>query len=241
MLVTFVLTTVIAFVIKGLTGFGPALVMIPVFSLFLPFTEIVPISGALLFFSNLPLAFSGRGQLPKRSFVPAALGFGVGVALGGNLLVILPEAVLQQILGVTLVGFCGYQLWGGRQVEERPLLDRREQVRLLAVSSLSGLIVGAVGAGALPLIIYLGLRYPKANFRLLLTYVFLVGSASQVAVYSLRGLYTPDVLLWSAGLIAPMFLGLWLGSLFFGRVPQRAFNRVVGALLLAPAVQLLTS
>ena len=93
----------------------------------------------------------------------------------------------------------------------------------------------------MPLIIYLGLRYPKENFRLLLTYVFLVGSASQVIVYSLRGLYTPDVLLWSAGLIVPMFLGLWLGSLFFGRVPQRTFNRVVGVLLLLPAVQLLTS
>ena len=241
MLVTFIFTTIVAFVIKGLTGFGPALVMVPVFSYFLPFTEVVPISGALLFFSNLPLAFSGRGQLPKRSFIPAAIGFGAGVALGGNLLVILPEAVLQKILGVTLVGFCGYQLWGGRQVDEKPLLDRGEQVRLLVVSSLSGLIVGAVGAGALPLIIYLGLRYPKANFRLLLTYVFLVGSASQVAVYSLRGLYTPDVLLWSVGLIAPMFLGLWFGSLFFGRVPQRTFNRVVGILLLAPAVQLLTS
>ncbi len=241
MLITFVLTTLLAFVIKGLTGFGPALVMVPVFSYFLPFTEVVPISGALLFFSNLPLAFSGRGQLPKRSFIPAAIGFGVGVALGGNLLVILPEAVLQKILGATLVGFCGYQLWGGRQVDERPLLDRGEQVRLLVVSSLSGLIVGAVGAGALPLIIYLGLRYPKENFRLLLTYVFLVGSASQVAVYSLRGLYTPNVLLWSVGLIVPMFLGLWLGSLFFGRVPQRTFNRVVGILLLAPAVQLLTS
>ena len=124
MLATFILTTVIAFVVKGLTGFGPALVMVPVFSYFLPFTEVVPISGALLFFSNLPLAFSGRGQLPKRSFIPAALGFGIGVALGGNLLVILPEAVLQQILGVTLIGFCGYQLWGGRQVDERPLLDR---------------------------------------------------------------------------------------------------------------------
>ena len=129
MLITFILTTILAFVIKGLTGFGPALVMIPVFSYFMPFTEVVPISGALLFFSNLPLAFSGRGQLPKRSFLPAALGFGIGVALGGNLLVILPEEVLQRILGATLIGFCGYQLWGGRQVDERPRLNRSEQLR----------------------------------------------------------------------------------------------------------------
>ena len=241
MLITFVITTVLAFFIKGLTGFGPALVIIPVFSLFLPFTEIVPISGALLFFSNIPLALSGRGQLPKRSFVPAALGFSLGVALGAGLLTLLPEVVLQRTLGVTLIGFCGYQLWGGRQVAERPELTRGEQGRLSVFSSLSGLFAGAVGVGAMPLVVYLGLRYPKENFRLLLTYVFLVGSASQVAVYSLRGLYTPDVLLWSAGLIVPMFLGLWLGSLFFGRVPQRTFNRVVGVLLLLPAVQLLTS
>ena len=241
MLVILAVTTIIAFFIKGLTGFGPALVMVPVFSFFMPLTEVVPISGALLLISNVPLALSGWGDLPKRSFVPAALGFGAGVALGGNLLVLLPEAVLLHVLGFALIGFCLYQAWGGRNVAERPPLDRAEQFRLMGFASLSGLIVGAVGAGALPLIMYLGLRYPKANFRLLLTYVFLVGSTAQVIVYSLRDLYTPEVLTITSLLILPMFAGLWLGSLMFGQVNQRAFNRAIGLLLLLPALKLLFS
>lgn len=241
MLVTLALTTVIAFLIKGLTGFGPALVMVPVFSFFMPLTEVVPISGALLLISNLPLALSSWGNLPKRSFVPAALGFGAGVALGGNLLVLLPEEVLLHVLGFALVGFCLYQLWGGPEVAERPPFDKAEQARLMGFASLSGLIVGAVGAGALPLIMYLGLRYPKANFRLLLTYVFLVGSTAQVIVYSLRDLYTLEVLTTTSLLVLPMFAGLWLGSLLFGQVNQRAFNRAIGVFLLLPAFRLLLS
>ena len=233
------ITTAVAFVVKGMTGFGPALLIVPVFSLFMPLTEVVPISGALLFLSNLPLASSGWGQLKKRTFIPAALGFGLGVAIGGNLLVILPEAVLLKVLGLALAGFCLYQLWGGRAVEVSPPLSRGEQLRLLASASLSGVLVGAVGAGALPLIVYLGLRYPKQHFRLLITYVFLVGSATQVAVYGLRGLYTPEVSFTALWLVPAMALGLWLGNLFFGRVDQRAFNRAIGLVLALPAVQLL--
>lgn len=236
-----ILTTIAAFFVKGLAGFGPALVMIPVFSFFMPLTEVVPLSGALLLLSNIPLALSGRGKLRRRMFVPAALGFGVGVAFGGQLLVLLSEALLLHILGVTLIGFCAYQLWGGRDVEVAPPWTRREAALLLSVSVFSGLIVGAVGAGALPLIVFLGLRYPKTEFRLLLTYVFLVGSASQVIVYGARGLYTPEVLTMFLWLVGPMLAGLWLGSSLFGIVKQRTFNRAVGVLLVLPAIRLLLS
>lgn len=235
------ITTVIAFFIKGLSGFGPALVIIPVFGFFLPFTEVVPISGALLLLSNLPLAFKSWGSIRKRSFLPAAIGFGLGVTMGGRLLVILPESVLKHILGFALIGFCVYQLWGGRNITQRPDLTPVEQARLLFFAVASGLIVGAVGAGALPLIVYLGLRYPKENFRILLTYVFLVGSCAQVAVYSAQHLYQPHVISTTLWLIIPMFLGLWLGSLAFGKVQQKLFNRVVGVLLILPAINLLFS
>ncbi len=241
MLPILALTTVVAFFVKGLTGFGPALVMIPVFSFFMPLTEVVPISGALLLLSNIPLALSGRGKLRRRMFIPAAIGFGIGVAFGAQLLVLLPETLLLHILGATLIGFCGYQLWGGRDIDIIPPWTQREAVLLLTVAVLSGLIVGAVGAGALPLIVFLGLRYPKTEFRLLLTYVFLVGSASMVIVYSARGLYTPEVLTTFLWLIGPMLVGLWVGSSLFGLVKQRTFNRAVGVLLVLPAIRLLLS
>jgi uncharacterized membrane protein YfcA len=236
-----VVTTVAAFFIKGLTGFGPALLMVPIFSLFLPLTTVAPISAVLLLVSNLPLVWTGRGELQKRLFVPAALAFGAGVALGGNLLLVLPERLLLRVLGAALLGFCLYQLWGGRMVVVAPEVVGAEVGRLVGASVSSGLMVGATGAGALPLIIYLGLRYPKGRFRLLITYVFLVGSLTQVAVYGLRGLYTAQVFSLAGLLLLPMTLGLHLGARFFGAVDQTRFNRAVGALLLLPALRLVTS
>lgn len=238
MLSVFVVTTFGAFVVKGLTGFGPALFIVPIFGLFLPLSDVVPISGALLLVSNIPLALTSWGSVPKRMFIPTAASFALGVSLGARLLVVLPEAVLLNILSVTLAAFCGYQLWGGRNIQQMPVWHYLETVRLGIAALASGLLVGAVGAGALPLIVYLGLRYPKAHFRLLLTYVFLVGSMTQVIVYSLRGLYDPLALGLTALLMLPMLAGLWLGSKLFGSVNQRVFNRAIGALLMLPALRL---
>jgi uncharacterized membrane protein YfcA len=151
---------------------------------------------------------------------------------------VLPEAVLFNILSLTLAAFCLYQLWGGRNIEQPPAWHWLEAVRLSVAAVASGLLVGAVGAGALPLIVYLGLRYPKANFRMLLTYVFLVGSVAQVVVYSLRGLYDPLALTLTALLMVPMLMGVWTGSRLFGTVNQRVFNRAIGALLMLPALRL---
>lgn len=238
MLTVFVLTTFGAFIVKGLTGFGPALFIVPIFGLFLPLSDVVPISGALLLVSNVPIALAGRGSVPKRMFIPTAASFALGVSLGARLLMVLPEAVLFNILSVTLAAFCLYQLWGGRNIEQPPAWHWLEAVRLSVAAVVSGLLVGAVGAGALPLIVYLGLRYPKANFRMLLTYVFLVGSVAQVVVYSLRGLYDPLALTLAALLMVPMLMGVWTGSRLFGTVNQRIFNRAIGALLMLPALRL---
>lgn len=235
-----VVTTVAAFFVKGLTGFGPALLIVPVFSLFLPLTTVAPISAALLLVSNLPLAWTGWGALQRRLFVPAALAFGAGVTMGGNLLLLLPEALLLRALGAVLLGFCLYQLWGGYEAGAPPRSSGAEVGRLVSASVSSGLMVGATGAGALPLIIYLGLRYPKTRFRLLITYVFLVGSLTQVAVYGLRGLYTREVIVTAGLLFAPMALGLWLGARSFGAVDQRRFNRAIGLILLLPALRLVS-
>jgi uncharacterized membrane protein YfcA len=238
MLAVFVVTTFGAFIVKGLTGFGPALFIVPVFGLFLPLSDVVPISGALLLVSNIPLALTGWGSVPKRMFIPTAASFSLGVSLGARLLVVLPEAMLFNILSVTLVAFCFYQLWGGRDIQQPPAWHVLEAVRLSVAAVVSGLLVGAVGAGALPLIVYLGLRYPKANFRMLLTYVFLVGSTTQVIVYSLRGLYDPLALGLTALLMVPMLVGVWTGLRLFGSVNQRVFNRAIGALLMLPALRL---
>jgi uncharacterized protein len=213
--------------IKGLTGFGSALIMVPVFALFLPLSQVVHAIALPLALSNLPMAFSGWTHLSKRTFIPASLSFAIGIALGSNLLNQVSDALLRNVLGVVLIVFSVFQLLGGRQVLTSPAINIAEMVRL------------SFGVGGIPLVIYLSFRYPKDDFRYLANYTFLLGAFVQVTVFGLRGFYTPDTLQLSLWLIVPTFLGLWLGTSFAGRVSQRTFNRLMGALLLIPALNLM--
>ncbi len=233
------LVTFVAHIIKGLTGFGSALMMIPIFTLFMPLSQAVhtillPITAA-----NFPMAVSGWKHLPKGLFIPVSLSFAIGIGITSNFMTAVPEVFLERTLGVVLIVFSIYQLLGGRDVKESPPATRGELSRLALFSFTSGVIGGFVGAGGIPMVIYLGLRYPKDVFRHLANYTFFLGSFVQITVFALRGYFTPEVLQWSAWLLLPTFLGFYLGARFAGRVGQKTFNRVVGLLLILPALNLI--
>jgi uncharacterized protein len=237
--VVFTFTVLVASFVKGLTGFGSALIIVPIFALFLPLENVVHAIALPLALSNVPMALTGWKNLSKRTFIPASVSFAVGIATGSNLLSYVSDGVLRNVLGVVLVFFSIFQLMGGRQVLKSPQITPGEVIRLSSLCIISGVVAGLVGIGGIPLVIYLSFRYPKDEFRHLANYTFLLGAFVQVLVFTVRGFYTPDTLQLSLWLILPTFIGFWLGAQFAGRVSQRTFNRVMGALLLIPALNLI--
>jgi len=233
------LVAVLAFFVKGVVGFGPALFLVPLWSLFLPLKTVVPATALLLFIANLPmLALVRRHLVPARD-LPAALAYALGIVLGTPLLLSLPETALRRILGAVLLVFAGWIFLRTRPPRRPPRLDRREQLRLVLVGFSGGFLVGLVGAGALPFLIYTAWRYPKDEARALFTAVFALGTLVWTASYAGAGLLGKDQAAIALSALPGMLLGLALGQAVATRLSPEQFRRALGILLLYPGLRLL--
>lgn len=233
------LLAVFAFAVKGLAGFGPALFIVPVLSLFWPLRQVVPYTAFLLFLANLPMLWLVRRGLEPRRDLPAAAAYASGLVIGTRLLVALPEARLKFALGLVLLVFALWSLVRLPAAGAAPPPDAAELARLTLVMLSGGLLVGALGAGALPLFVYLPLRYPPAAMRALFTSAFGLGTLAWTLANWQAGLLTPELVRLALLSLPGTLAGLWLGARLFERLPQRGQVRAVALLLVPVALKLM--
>ncbi len=232
------LIATVAFFVKGVAGFGPALFLVPLGSLLWPIKTVVPATAFLLFLANLPMLAFVRRHLNPRRDLAAALPYAVGIVLGSQLLLALPEATLRRILGALLLLFALWVLLRPSPPERAPAAGPAELVRLALVGFSGGFLVGMVGAGALPFLVYTPLRYPKDEARALFTAVFSLGTLVWSTTYAALGLLGgKEVGLALLALPGTLF-GLWLGQRAAARLSPVGFSRLVGLLLLYPGIRL---
>ena len=222
-------------VIQGLSGFGSALVAVPLFALILPIETLVPLMALLgAGISALNLVHL-RTQVRLRPVVRLLFGYLLGTPLGLLFLARAPEALVLGVLGVLL---CGYAL--------RALLGRQPRARWLrewrvALGAVSGALGAAFSTNGPPVILHVaahpewGADRQKATLVLFL----LLASVITVAAHGVSGLITGEVLrllLWSAPtLVLGALAGLWL----YRRLGNYGYQRLVLALILATGVLML--
>ncbi len=236
----FILAAVIvflAYLVRGISGFGSALVAVPLLAHFLPLTFVVPWMVVMDTVAALVLARSGqRGGHVRWSeigwMVPASL---LGVVIGIGLLVNVDRAPLLVALGILVVSFGLRQLLG--------LHGERPVSRWWALPA--GILGGGIGAlfatGGPPLVIYLTHRLrDKTELRATLSGLFLIDGALRCAGLALAGLLLQDRMgqYLLAG-IPLMAAGLYAGHHMHLNLGQRHMAIVIALLLIASGLSLL--
>ena len=221
--------------IFGITGFGAALVTIPLA------THLVPLEFALALFVivDLAAAVSVGLENPRNAvrrewtrLVPMILA---GTALGVTLLVNLPRAVGMLLLGVFVIGFALYTL--------RPHARQRivSSGWAWAAGFAGGITSTLFGAGGPPYAIYLSQRgLSKAQFRATLGLATLTSISLRLVAFVLTGLLL-DAKVWLTALAAVpgCLLGIWIARRIFARISRDALMRAVAVLLLATGASLI--
>jgi uncharacterized protein len=221
--------------IFGVTGFGAALVTIPLA------THLVPLEFALALFVivDLAAAVSVGLENPRNAvrrewtrLVPMILA---GTALGVTLLVNLPRAVGMLLLGIFVIGFALYTL--------RPHAHQRIVSSGWAwVAGFAGGITSTLfGAGGPPYAIYLSQRgLTKEQFRATLGLATLTSISVRLVAFVLTGLLL-DAKVWLTALAAVpgCLLGIWIARRIFARISRDALMRAVAVLLLASGASLI--
>jgi hypothetical protein len=215
--------------VVGITGFGSALITIPLAIHFVPLKFALPLFALV----DLSTAFSVGLENPRnasrdewRRLVPMIL---VGTALGVTLLVNLPRAAGMALLGAFVVSYALYSL------------VRRGPPHVIGagwawIAGLCGGITSAVfGSGGPPYAIYLSSRgLSKEQFRATMGFATMTSISTRVVAFLITGLLL-DSAVWLTALIAvpAALLGMWVAKHFYLRISREALMRAVALILLA--------
>lgn len=222
----------IAFVgalIFGLTGFGAALVTIPLATHMVP----LPFALALFAISDIACALAVGLEKPKNAvpaewkrLVPMII---VGTALGVTVLVNLPRRGAMLLLGLFVLAYAVYSLL------------RRDTTRRVGsgwawVAGFAGGITSTVfGAGGPPYAIYLSQRgLTKEQFRATMGFAAMTSISLRLVAFTLTGLLL-DVQVWLYALVVvpAAIAGVFLARKVYMRISRDALLRAVAVMLLA--------
>jgi len=216
----------VAYMVKGLSGFGSGLIAIPLLAFLFPLPFIVPVLALLSYSGTVFQSVQLRQQVAWRDMLPLIPFSLTGIAVATWLLVNLDANSLAIALGGFVLLYSIYSLL------PLPVHAGGRQWAILAGSC--GGIVGALfGTGGPFYVLYLKMRQlSKGQFRATIAMVFLVDGGARIFSYAIGGLFTTQTL-WLLILLLPvLFLGMYAGHHLHIRIDQKRFNQVISVLLI---------
>lgn len=218
----------VAGLIRGMTGFGGALVMTPPLSLLIG-PKYAVLTALLLEVSAAANMLPGAlRQMRLRTIGPICVMACITVPLGTYLLLILDAEVTRRCIAGMVVAFSALMLAGFRYPGNPRL------VMSAALGALSGVLLGATSMGAPPIILYL----LAGQDSVALTRAHLIIYITVVSIVGLGMLWVTGIFDLQSGIralaAAPFFIvGTLGGSRLFERVDERQFRRFTLLLLMA--------
>jgi len=217
-----VIIVMIAGFVQGLSGFGSALVMVPLMVLVLPPRIVVPtalIFGTIL---NGYLMIRERKHLEMGRIWPLLIAGIIGLPAGALLLILIHASVLKVLIGSVII------LTGALILLGIDMKVKREKTAMLPVGLLSGILNGSISMSGPPVILFFSnQRMRKGNFRGNIVSYFLVLNIFTIPVFAISGLFTLNVLMYSLILLLPLIIGLLIGTKVAGKIDEGGFRKVV--------------
>jgi uncharacterized membrane protein YfcA len=223
-----------AYFIRGITGFGSALISVPLLALSQPLQFAVPLVLALDFTASLVLGGVNRKQA-NWGEIKMLLPFGmIGACVGAYALVTLPTAPVLATLAAFTMFFGFRNIFGLQPVGQLPQ-------KWAIAAGLTGGATGALfGASGPPYIMYLTRRLQdKGEVRATFSWLFAIDGGFRLVLFLFAGLLldTKLQIAYALGLI-PMAAGLYIGNKVHLDMTSEGMLRVVGALLMLSGAML---
>ncbi|CUH43226.1 sulfite exporter TauE/SafE family protein [Ruegeria atlantica] len=224
--------------VKGIVGFAMPMVMVSGLSVFLP--PELAIAGLILptlvtnvfqaLGQGVPAAMSSVREF--RIFLIVGLVF---LLAGAKLVTLVPTSTFLLMIGVPVTFFALIQVLGVKLVLKEP--SARVEVLIGAVA---GFVGGMSGIWGPPTVAYLtALNTPKAVQMRVQGVIYGLGAIALMVAHMGSGFLRADTAPFSAALIAPAVIGMWVGMQLQSRIDQALFRKVTLVVLLAAGLNLL--
>jgi len=229
-----------AHIIKGLTGFGPAIVFVSIGSMIHSPKEIIVLASLLdIIGGSYLIALNPQFLDNKKYWMPIGLLMVLGAITGGLILSIVPATAFKYILGFAIILISFWFLLGKTGENKNTQNSDKIGIKDGLVGAFSGFSGGLTGMGGPPLAAYLGTKFEKNLFRAIIVPIFLVSAIARFSTYGTQGMInTTNLWLYIFPPIG-VLLGNHIGNHFFEDVKQKKFTILIGLILLLSGIRLI--
>ncbi len=212
---------------QSLTGFGFALIMMPLVTVILGVRIAAPVVAlaALTVYTINLIRYRRAINLPEvlRLGLASAAGVPVGIWVLSNA----DEQVVMRILGLVLVTYAAYSLL---QPRAQRVLSRGW---VYPAGFLAGCFGGAYNTPGPPVIVYGSMRqWHRDEFRAVLQALFFLNGVLVVASHAFAEHLSKQVLVYYLYALPSLALGILVGSFVDRRIDQDRFRKIVVAMIL---------
>jgi len=219
----------LAFVVRGLTGFGSSMIGIGALSLLLPPLQVVPAFLALELLTTAHLLPGVWRQVDWRSLRWVLGGCALTTPLGLTLLAGLDAAPMRLLVSACLLAIAALMLSG---LARRWTPNQTPGPRgALVVGGVAGLLNGAVGISGPPAIVFYFATTAAATSRATLIAFFLGTDLWALLLAGAGGLLTHAALPLVVVALPFSLAGIWLGRHIYLRLDEAQLRRLVWSLL----------
>ena len=223
------IASLVAFFVRGLSGFGSSMVGIGALSMVLPPRLVVPAFMALELLTSVTLLPGIWQQVQWKSLRWVMLGCAMSTPLGLILLAGLDPNPMRLVVSACLLGIALFMLSGA--AERFAPRQLPGPLGAMAAGAASGVLSGAAGIGGPPAIVFYFSTVQASVGRatliayLVFTDIYALGWAGATGVLSLDG--------WPLIVVALPFalLGIALGKRMYLHLDEQRLRRTIWALL----------
>lgn len=225
-LLTSMLGVFAASVLRGFTGFGFGLAAVPLLTLALPPTQVVPFVTVLQVLVGLSGLRTAWRIANWRAVLGLAPGLVLGIPVGLVILTRVPPNGVRLVIGL-LIAISVIVLWRRLTLPPRP-----SRSLTLGAGVLSGVMNGLASMGGPPVVVYLlAVSSDAAIVRASSIVYFLFASTVTAFPMALKGLVDREIMIWSVASIPVLLVGSALGSWAFERAPPH-YHRLTALVVL---------
>jgi uncharacterized protein len=222
---------VLAALVRGFTGFGAAMVFIPVASaIYEPKVAVVVlfiVDGIITF----PLVFKAIHQCRWPDVTCLAIGAALTIPFGVHVLLITDSELLRWLISLSILGLVTVMASGWRYQKRPPLLA------CVGVGGVSGFAGGIANLYGPPIVLFwLGGQSGAPTVRANIIVFFALITVVSGITYWWNGLFSARTLTLSIGLMPFYAAAVWLGARSFRLASDELFRWLALALIAVIAV-----
>jgi len=221
--------------IQGMTGFGSALVALPLLCLIVDIKFAIPLSVLSSLGITLLLALKLKAHLDKSKLIPLCTAALPGIFVGVTLLKKVNSETIALLLGILIIGYSCYSLF------LNPTPKKLHPRWGYAAGFFSGAIGSAFSAGGPPVIIYTTMTgWDKDSIKATMTGFFLFNSLMIALAHGMTGVTTTEVMQTFLITFPLVILGTAVGSYCYGFLHKTSYLKIIYIFLIIMGVMMIT-